>query len=164
MHDIGADRIIALRTRGVAMDKVYPTGTTVFCVPIEDYDGELESGDRVVCFLRSRDDADAIELRELKITKAGRAWLLTRSDHPDYQEPIRLAWPPGSEAAAITERGVYKIVAVVVAAYLREPVGVRIVEEAQLRWRELSRNRSRLSPAVLKTRLVDRNTRPRSGR
>ena len=155
MHDAGAYEVFALRVRGVAMDRVYPTGTTVFCVPIQDFEAELESGDRVVCFLRGRDGQDRIELRELNVSETGRAWLLTRSDHPDYQEPIRLAWPMGSEAAAITERGVYKIIAVIVASYLREPVGIRIVEEAQIRWRELSKNRDRISPAVLKSWLVD---------
>ena len=157
MHEAGAYDVFALRVRGVAMDRIYPTGTTVFCVPIQDFKPELESGDRVVCFLRGRDGQDRIELRELSISETGKAWLLTHSDHPDYQEPIRLAWPMGTEAAAITERGVYKIIAVIVASYHREPVGIRVVEEAQIRWRELSENRGQISPDVLKSWLVDRH-------
>jgi hypothetical protein len=61
----------------------------------------------------------------------------------------------GSEAAAITERGVYKIIAVIVASYLRESAGIRIVEERQIRWRELSKNRGQISQAMLKRWLVD---------
>jgi hypothetical protein len=77
MHDAGAYEVFALRVSGVAMDRVYPTGTTVFCVPIQDFEAELESGDRVVCFLRGRDGTDRNELRELNIrlniSETGRA-------------------------------------------------------------------------------------------
>ncbi|MFO0996644.1 MAG: hypothetical protein U1F33_08155 [Alphaproteobacteria bacterium] len=140
------------------MNKVYPVGSTVFCATLEDFDADLESGDRVVCFLRARDGKDRFELGELKITEAGRAWLISRSDHPDYQEPVRFAWPLDAGATAITERGVYKIIAVVTASYRKEPAGIRAAEEVQLRWREHVENREHLDPAVLKRWLVEGHT------
>lgn len=145
----------AIKVRGLSMNRVYPTGTTVICVPLSIYGDEIEPGDRVVCHLRHRTDDNRVAIREIEVDGEGRAWLSTRTDQPPLEEAVAIAWPISEGGAAVTELGAVTIIAVVVASYRAEPAGVRSTEEARIRWRELLEHREEATPEELHKWIVE---------
>lgn len=76
-----------LVVRGPSMNRIYPDGTTLVCVPLIDFYRELRSGDKVVVERYDGDVAEAT-VKELHQDDEGRLWLWPRSDHPEHQAPI----------------------------------------------------------------------------
>lgn len=97
----------ALRVEGRSMDMLYPPGSYVICVVVEDSAPRL--GDHVIA-RRQRGGLFEFSLKELATDpKTGAPILLPKSTDPHHQTPM-----------AIGEAGA-EIVAVVIGAYLRRP-------------------------------------------
>jgi repressor LexA len=121
-----AKRAIGLRVKGSSMNRVYPEGTIVICVPIWDFEGEITPGDRVVCRRRNRQGAYETTIKELTFDLGGRAWLWPRSDDPQHQTPIAVPWPPPDEVGtAFADEHEVAIIAIVIAAYQVESAAHR---------------------------------------
>jgi hypothetical protein len=105
----------AARVRHPGGEQLFPDGTILTCLPLQQFQGELATGKRVIL---QRVHAKKVELtvRELEVTD-DRAWLWPRSTHPAHQQPTACPWP---------HRGVpwkegedrYTILAVVIGAYI----------------------------------------------
>ncbi len=78
-----------LKVKGPSMNKVYPEGTILVCVPIHLFNHDLTQGEHVIV---QRFDGDYVEatVKELQYDDNGQIWLWPRSDHPEYQTPIKL--------------------------------------------------------------------------
>ena len=108
-HITGAySNTFALEVRGDSMNKVYPDGAFVICVPIGDYPKKLASGVRVVCQRQTPDGLVEATLKEYQETKTG-VFLIPLSTNPHFK-PINLA----------QEAGTISICAVVIGCYQSE--------------------------------------------
>ena len=111
-----------LRVRGRSMDREYPEGTILICVPILEYDHGIVSGDHVI--VQRRDPAsDMVEatVKELVVDEEGRYWLWPKSTDPEHQAPIRLPDDPDNGLSDSAGSDEIEIVAVVVADYRVRP-------------------------------------------
>ena len=126
MDGDGTPRAFGLRIKGSSMNRLYPEGTIVICVPVWDFEGEISSGDRVVCRRRNRQGAYETTVKELALDLGGRAWLWPRSDDPQHQTPIAVPWPPpAEEETAFADEHEIAIIAIVIAAYQVESAARR---------------------------------------
>ncbi len=112
-----ADKAFGLVVNGGSMNEIYPPGSIITCISLENYTAELESGDRVVVERRSTDGLHETTCKELKFDDDGRPWLWPRSNSPKHQQPIELPWPPPIEYDDDTE---IRLVAVVLGSYRPE--------------------------------------------
>lgn len=95
----------ALRVQGASMNQIYPDGSYVICVRVED--SQPRVGDHVVV-QREKGGLYEFTLKELQRNpKTGRLYLLPKSDDPKFQAPIELV------------DGQIEIVAVVIGSYQR---------------------------------------------
>jgi DNA-binding Xre family transcriptional regulator len=101
-----------LRVEGPSMNEVYPEGTILVCVPMMDYDIDLENEDHVIVQRWAGGQVEAT-VKELRRDAEGNTWLWPRSTHPEHQTPIALPRTPPDELAE--DR--IEVAAVVVADY-----------------------------------------------
>lgn len=104
----GRDRF-GLRVVGSSMDRVYPEGTILDCVAVEEDD--IVEGRRVIA---ERTDVDGLveaTVKELARGLDGQWLLYPRSYDPQHQTPV--AWDPASTESV-------RVIALVIGAYIRE--------------------------------------------
>lgn len=101
-----------LRVVGDSMDLLYPHGSIVECVFLDD-EAELETGRRVIVERIKYTQERETTVKEYQVDGAGRHWLVPRSSNPAFQSPIEL----GVEDAAIET---VRIIALVVGSYRAE--------------------------------------------
>lgn len=92
-----AAKCFGLEVIGESMNKIYPAGTVVIVMPLEDYlniPRKLESGDNVVVY-RKRAGLVEATIKEFVQKTKGQAELWPRSTAPEYQSPINIHWPNG---------------------------------------------------------------------
>ena len=77
------------------MDRIYPDGTILICVALDDLGRGARSGERVVCQRQRGSGEYEITVKEY-VVRGGRHWLIPHSTDPRYQSPIELA--PGDHA------------------------------------------------------------------
>lgn len=82
--------LFALRVRGSSMDKRYPEGSMVVCVPLWRVGRQPRNGEDVV--VERHDATGKVEatVKELEIKPDGKLLLWPRSSHPRYQTPFEL--------------------------------------------------------------------------
>lgn len=91
-----------LQVRGASMDRLYPIGTVLVCVPFAEIGGTPKTGDRVVCIRRNHDGLVEATVKEFVIDDQDRAWLWPRSHQPEFQQP----WPlPADEIPMTSDMG-----------------------------------------------------------
>jgi repressor LexA len=84
-------RRFGLEVRGTSMNRVFPEGTVVICIPTGDYNHGIGDGNFVVVQQRDRQTNEMeATVKQLQIDARGRAWLWPRSDDPEHQQPIEL--------------------------------------------------------------------------
>lgn len=105
-----------LKVKGPSMNKEYPEGTILVCVPIWDYRQAVESGDHVIVRRRNGDGRSEATVKELVIDEDGRYWLWPRSNHPEHQQPIEVPAANVEEHDAEDEDEI-RVTAIVVADY-----------------------------------------------
>lgn len=84
-----------LVVRGPSMDLLYPDGTILICVSLDDLGRSARSGERVVCQRRRGRGEYEITVKEY-VVRNGSRWLVPHSTDPRYQSPIELH--PGDHA------------------------------------------------------------------
>ncbi len=107
-------RQFGLEVIGPSMDRLYPEGTILVCVSLQDYRGDPTPGQKVIVQRRALDGFEAT-VKELGQDDAGQYWLWPRSNHPEYQQP----WPI-PKPNDFGENDDIQIVAVVVGSYRPE--------------------------------------------
>lgn len=108
-------RQFGLEVRGPSMNLVFPPGSILVCVPVEDYPHSITPGRRVIAIRRSISGVEAT-VKELRQDASGAYWLWPRSDDPRFQEP----WPI-KPPADMTQDDEIRLLAVVVGSYRPEP-------------------------------------------
>lgn len=83
------DPKFALEVRGTSMNKIYPPGTIVLCVPFIHVDRNPVPGEKVLVQRRSPNGMVEATVKEFQIDDHGRAWLWPRSTDPEHQQPLR---------------------------------------------------------------------------
>jgi hypothetical protein len=73
------------------MNKIYPDGTILVCVPLAELDRAPEHGERVIVHRRSREGLVEITVREVVIQPDGSLELWSRSHHPAHKTPLTMA-------------------------------------------------------------------------
>ena len=107
VHITGAySNMFALEVRGDSMNKVYPEGAFVVCVPMKDYPKKLTSGMRVVCQRQTPDGLVEATLKEYQETKTG-VFLIPLSTNPHFK-PINLAQEAGTTSISAVVIGCYQ--------------------------------------------------------
>jgi SOS-response transcriptional repressor LexA len=86
-------RTYFLVVRGSSMNLLYPDGTIIECVDLQEHEGKLKSGDKVIVERQDRNGLYETTCKELRF-KGNRAELWPRSDDPEQQGVISLPWPP----------------------------------------------------------------------
>jgi transcriptional regulator with XRE-family HTH domain len=102
-----------LVARGESMDQIYPDGTILDCVRLDVFNGQIDSGQRVVVERIRKDGEIEATVKEYMRADDGKVWLVPRSNNPAFQAPIALD-EPAPDIAEI------RIVAVVVGSYRPE--------------------------------------------
>lgn len=112
--DPHGDKAYGLEVRGNSMNREFPAGSWVICVPTPDYHGELRSEMFVVVVRTNGTGEYESTVKQLMISD-GKAWLWPRSSDPEHQAPISIPWPPSPDH--INQDDEISIRAVVVGAY-----------------------------------------------
>lgn len=83
-------RTFALRVDGPSMNLLYKEGTILICCHLDDLHEQPIPGRKYI--IEDRDEAEDIEttVKEFVVDAAGAPWAWPRSDHPDWQQPVRL--------------------------------------------------------------------------
>lgn len=103
----GRAQLFALAVRGNSVNRHYPDGCRVVCVPA--HESGIQEGDFVVV-RRRRGSFVETTLKQIEIAPDGNIELWPRSDDPLFQEPLRLAQVRDADEGA-------EIIAVVIAKY-----------------------------------------------
>jgi len=82
-------KTFALEVRGDSMNKVYPDGSYVICIPLKDYHKPLTSGAKVVCQRQVPDNLVEVTLKEYHETPTG-IYLIPSSTNPTFH-PVDLS-------------------------------------------------------------------------
>lgn len=83
-------RRFGLEVRGASMDRLYPVGTILICVPFIDIGTVPDTGDHVVCVRRNHDGLVEATVKEFVVDERDRVWLWPRSNQPEFQQPLQL--------------------------------------------------------------------------
>ena len=112
----GYRTLFGLKVRGSSMNREYPEGTILVCVPFLDYPARIGNGDHVIVHRHAPNGLTEATVKELGVDSQGRYWLWPKSDNPEHQAPIAL---PATPQDAIDHAGDddIRVVAVVVADY-----------------------------------------------
>jgi len=81
----------ALRVVGPGMNKIYPDGTILVCVPLAELGRMPEDRERVIVHRRSREGLIEVSVREVVIQPDGSVELWPRSHHPAHKVPLKVA-------------------------------------------------------------------------
>jgi repressor LexA len=92
-----------LEVRGTSMNRVFPEGTVVVCVPVMEYAHAIGDGNYVVVHRRNEIGDVEATVKQLQIDENGRAWLWPRSDDPEHQAPMLLPRSNDGHHAGIDE-------------------------------------------------------------
>ena len=109
----------ALEVRGDSMSDIYPHGTVVQCVPLAELERRPASGERVV--VQRMNEANNIEatVKEFRVSKDGRMWLVPRTDQPGFED-IELPAPDPDRPTDDGGIDHLRIVALVIGSYRPE--------------------------------------------
>lgn len=95
-----------LEVVGPSMNLVYPEGTIIICVSLDDLGRFPNDKERVVVERRRSDGRLEVTCKEwLRDPKTGEVWLWPRSDDPAYAQPFQLPSPEdgsGTEDIRVT--------------------------------------------------------------
>ena len=80
-----------LEVRGPSMNRIYPEGTVLICVPLAELERWPESEEMVIVQRRGASGLETT-VKEFVHDDSG-AWLWPRSNHPEHQQPIPLPRP-----------------------------------------------------------------------
>ncbi len=86
----GHETYFGLTVKGQSMNREYPEGTILICVPIWDYDHPIESGDHVIVHRHDGGGMTEATVKEFVLDDLGRYWLWPRSTDPEFQQPIEI--------------------------------------------------------------------------
>lgn len=100
-------QLFALIVRGASVNRFYPDGSRVVCIPA--HESGVQEGDFVVV-RRRRGSFVETTLKQVEVGADGHVELWPRSDDPQFQEPLRLDNVRDADEGA-------EIIAVVVAKY-----------------------------------------------
>lgn len=112
----------ALRVVGPGMNKIYPDGTILVCVPLAELGRMPEDRERVIVHRCSREGLVEASVREVVSQPDGSLELWPRSHHPAHKVPLRFApASPGELDPTI------RITAIVIGSYRpeRPPPGAK---------------------------------------
>lgn len=107
-------RQFGLEVRGPSMNLIYPSGTILVCVPVEDFHHPITPPKRVIAVRWAINGVEAT-VKELRQDERGAYWLWPRSDDPRFQTPWECR-PP----ADMTIDDEVRILAIVVGSYRPE--------------------------------------------
>lgn len=88
-HEHRLDPKFGLEVRGTSMNRVFPPGTIVLCVPFMYVDRNPIPTEKVLVQRRQPNGLIEATIKEFQIDDHGRAWLWPRSTDPEHQTPIR---------------------------------------------------------------------------
>jgi len=89
-------RRYGIMVSGPSMNELYPDGTIVICVSVEEVQREPRAGDKVVC-RRIRNGLSEVTIKEFFVDETGRKWLVPRSSDPRYRNPVEINGDMGEE-------------------------------------------------------------------
>jgi transcriptional regulator with XRE-family HTH domain len=93
--------VFGLKVLGPSMNRVFPEGSFAICTKLLDLgeDFELQSGKFVVVLRHSPNGLDEWEatIKQYEVDGSGTAWLWPRSDHPEFQTPIKVTGRDGRD-------------------------------------------------------------------
>lgn len=81
--------VVAFEVQDQSIDLYYPQGSVVTCVPYAEMGRAPYSGERVVVH-RARENGTEVSIRQYFVDENEEAWLLTRSQSPEYSDNLRL--------------------------------------------------------------------------
>jgi transcriptional regulator with XRE-family HTH domain len=110
--DVAEGARFGLRVDGESMNQIYPDGTILDCVRLDEFSRELQSGQRVIVERRRHDEIEAT-VKEYLRDDTGKEWLVPRSNRPEFQAPI----PANDPGVGIDD---VQIVAIVIGSYRPE--------------------------------------------
>lgn len=93
----------AVEVAGPSMNRRYPEGTVLICVPIIAADIEPAEGQRYIVERSDLAGLHEMTVKELKFDRQGRPWLWPDSDDPEFQEPLAA---DGNDGDAIEIRAI----------------------------------------------------------
>ena len=94
-------RRFALRVKGPSMGDVFPDGSIIICVKLMDIGRQPLDGEYVIVQRVRRDGLTEATVKQY-VLKDGQVYLWPRSQHPDYQQPLKLTPDGEDEEVLIT--------------------------------------------------------------
>lgn len=105
--------VYGLEVRGSSMNRRYPEGSVVICVPTAEYDLEISDGKRVHVEIRRGGEVEAT-IKRYRLDADAKPWLWPESDDPLWQSPIPAEPTDGDDATEVVIAGV------VIGCFLKE--------------------------------------------
>lgn len=90
--DPGPDQLFSVTPEGLSMNLIFPPGIKLICRRVPFGFGQFKSGDLVIVE-RMAHDLCEMTCKQVVIDDDGIFWLRSRSDQPQFQEPIRIGKP-----------------------------------------------------------------------
>ena len=94
-------RRFALRVKGPSMGDVFPDGSIIICVKLMDIGRQPLDGEYVIVQRVRRDGLTEATVKQY-VLKDGQVYFWPRSQHPDYQQPLKLTPDGENEEILIT--------------------------------------------------------------
>ena len=94
-------RRFALRVKGPSMGDVFPDGSIIICVKLMDIGRQPLDGEYVIVQRVRRDGLTEATVKQY-VLKDGQVYLWPRSQHPNYQQPLKLTPDGEDEEVLIT--------------------------------------------------------------
>jgi transcriptional regulator with XRE-family HTH domain len=95
--------VSALEVYGASMDQIYKHGTVLLVVKYIDLGRDPGDAERVVV-QRIKGGQIEATVKELRRASDGTPWLWPRSNHPDFQTPLRIDRPAEDEEIVISHK------------------------------------------------------------
>lgn len=87
----------ALKVAGPSMNQIYPEGSLVVCVRFMELDRDPQDGEKVIVYQRDKQGLFEATIKQYVEDESGQIYLWPRSNHPDYQAPVKFTRPDETE-------------------------------------------------------------------
>jgi hypothetical protein len=110
-HFVGVN-IFALQVRGLAMNRLFPEGTVLICVGINELPSNFtfQTGDKVIVRRRAQSGLLEATVKEYVVESNGSVFLWPRSTDPHFQQP----WPLPVASSLEEEKDELQIIGLVI--------------------------------------------------
>ena len=106
--DPGAEELFSVTPEGLSMNLVIPAGVKLICRRVTFGFSQFKTGDLIIVE-RTAHDLHELTCKEVEIDAQGNYWLHSRSDQPQFKDPIKIGKPDNGHHLDFEIRAIGKV-------------------------------------------------------